>query len=26
LSHHRGPMPTYQMKNKMSFVHHVVKL
>ncbi len=25
LFHHRGLVPTYQMKNEMIFVHHIVK-
>jgi hypothetical protein len=25
LPHHRGPMPTYPMENKMPFGHHIVE-
>jgi hypothetical protein len=25
LAHHKGHVPTYQMKNEMSLVHHIIK-
>jgi hypothetical protein len=25
LPHHKNPMPTYQMENKMSIIHHIIK-